>query len=179
MDDVLFKPDKLLRLKVLVEKWLPDFKVEGASVATGISVSTSAAAGASALVPVPVPEVARPSQAVSEQKPAIDRKLLTEICAPDVDFERQFAGSARKSITALADELLAAVDLENMREIDCVTHRLRGLAANVAATTLARVCADFEDFNAAQNALLPSMRTQLIAEVARARTELARIAVEK
>ena len=177
MDDVLFKPAELIRLKVLVEKWLPDFKVDGASVLGGVSALASTAAGAPA--PVPAPEVARAPLAASEQKPTIDRILLTEICAPDVDFARQFAGSARDSIAALTDELLAAVDSENIREINRVGHRLRGLAANVAATTLAQVCADFEDFNAAQHALLPSMRTQLIAEVARARPELAQIAAEK
>ena len=192
MDDVLFKPAELVKLKVLVEKWLPAFKVDGAPLIQGDSGTAAAPAALLTAPPtapplaapnitltVPALVLATPTTARKAKKPAIDRKLLAEICAPDVDFEREFARNAYDSIAILADDLLTAVDGGNVREINRVGHRLRGLAANVGATILAGICADFEDFDATKNVRLPAWRTRFVAEVAQARLELAQIAVEK
>ena len=154
---MLTKPVELSRIKVMVEKRLPD----AAEALPEVCAATSAEL---------------PTK--SDSPPAIDLRLLRETVGNNEEMARGLLNKICLKLPLQIEELAACLKGDDLTALQNAGHKLRGASGMIGATPLAEVCGAIE--TAAHNGeitSLPVLRENFAIEAERVNVALAALQI--
>ncbi|MDP4029866.1 MAG: PAS domain S-box protein [Gallionella sp.] len=163
MDDYLSKPVQLVKLKAMLEKWLPD-AVAGYTPDVGRVSPSGVTRHEEAAVDVGL-RSANPTYGASAPAP-VDVNVLKKLVGDDEEIIRDFLNDFRHSAAKIAAELRAACASGKTAEAGALAHNLMSSARSVGALALGELCAAMEQAGKADDTealavLLPRFEQEL------------------
>jgi len=169
MDEVLVKPSDMVKLKAILEKFLP----VAAEQSTGNQTSQQVLANNATPDKLHEAEAAKTEVTKTE---IIDRSVLSEAMGGNEAIVLELLRSFRNGLPKRVDELNAALSTGNLSAIQAVGHQFKGAAAMIGAAKLTAICQQIEA--AARVGDAPSLvilQTAFTDEVARVNEYLTQI----
>lgn len=161
MDEVLVKPSDLVKLKAMLEKFLP----------AAAGQLTSSQAPQQALANNVTPDKSHEAEAAKTditKTEIIDRSVLSEAMGGNETMVLELLRSFRNGLPKRVDALNAALSTGNLSAIQAAGHQFKGAAAMIGAAKLTAICQQIEAAARAGDApSLAVLQTTFTDEVAR------------
>ena len=170
MDAVLVKPSDLIKLKAMLENFLPAAVVQLASNQTSSEEFQNKASPNNNL------QDNNLLPAEAGKKEVIDRNILSEAMGGNEAIVLELLRSFRKGLPKRVDELNAALATADLSAIQAAGHQFKGAAAMIGAAALTAICQQIEAAARAGDVLsLVALQTAFTDEVARVSEYLAQL----